>query len=85
VSETFAQGVRVDNAEAKLSAPGEAAPDSWVSTPSRPTPSPSFQANTVCLIAKAPLRPNTAYTVTVTALVDGKELRKSWTFTTGSE
>jgi hypothetical protein len=56
-----------------------------VSTPSRPTPSASFQGNTVCLIAKAPLRPHTTYTATVTGTVDGKPWRRTWTFTTGAE
>jgi uncharacterized protein YkwD len=85
VTATFPHGVRVENAEATLSGPGDAALAAWVSTPSRPTPSAAFQGSTVCLIAKAPLRSSTSYTATLRAVVDGKEVGKSWTFTTGRE
>jgi uncharacterized protein YkwD len=85
VTATFPLGVRVDNAEASLSGPGDAGVDAWVSTPARPTPGAAFQGNSLCLIAREPLRRNTTYTARLRAVVDGRPVRKSWTFTTGGE
>jgi hypothetical protein len=43
-----------------------------------------YQRNTICLFPKAPLKPNTTYTVTIKAMVDKAEWSKTWTFTTGA-
>jgi hypothetical protein len=84
VTVTFADGTNVENAEATLAGPEGVPLEAWVSTPSRPI-IPGRQKNTVCLIAKAPLRPHTTYTATVSGTVDGKPWRRTWTFTTGAE
>src|SRR5262249_8085555 len=45
----------------------------------------SYQRNTVCLIAKAPLGRNSKYTAQVKARVNGAEFQRTWSFTTGSD
>jgi hypothetical protein len=84
VTAIFPPGAKVENAEATLLGPNSATLEAWVSTPSRPATDRALQMNTVCIIAKAPLRPQTSYTVTVTATVDGRELWRTWRFTTGA-
>jgi len=54
----------------------------WLSSPERPF-DPRAQRNTVCLIAKSPLKPSTSYTVTLKAEVNGEEWKKTWSFVTG--
>jgi hypothetical protein len=54
----------------------------WLSSPEK-TGDEGLQRNTVCLIAREPLRPKTKYTVTVSARVDGEEWKQTWSFTTG--
>jgi uncharacterized protein YkwD len=59
----------------------------WLSSPERPA-NPAHadvQQNTVCLIAKSPLRYGTRYSVSVAAEVDGKPWRAEWAFTTVTE
>jgi hypothetical protein len=57
----------------------------WLSTPEEPAGGhKNYQRNTICLIAQAPLQPNTTYTVTVKAQVDKKEWSQTWSFTTGA-
>jgi uncharacterized protein YkwD len=85
VTVSFANGIKVEDAEASL-AEGTGGPlAAWVTTPTRPGADPRLQQNTVCLIARAPLKPRTTYTATVTARVDGKDWKRSWKFTTGAE
>jgi uncharacterized protein YkwD len=81
VTVTFPRGATVKSATASLRAGGADVP-SWISTPERPAQDAARQANTVCLIAKEPLRPQTAYTVTATARVNDEPWERSWTFTT---
>jgi hypothetical protein len=58
----------------------------WLSTPEKPAgDQKQFQRNTVCLIAKAPLKPNTTYTVTMKAKVNQKAWSESWSFTTSKK
>src|SRR5262249_24171556 len=52
----------------------------WLSAPDKPAYQPNYQANTVCLIAREPLAATTAYTVNVTARVNGKAWKKTWRF-----
>jgi uncharacterized protein YkwD len=85
VTATFAAATKVAGAEARLTGPDGEALDAWVSSPSRPAAGAQVQMNTVCIIAKTPLRPMTTYTATVNASVDGKDQRRSWSFTTGAE
>jgi Cysteine-rich secretory protein family len=57
--------------------------DFWLSTPEKPAGDQKlFQRNAVCLIAKAPLKPGTTYTVTIKAKVSQKAWSESWSFTT---
>jgi uncharacterized protein YkwD len=59
----------------------------WVTTPENPAPAGKsmFPTNmdTICLIAKSPLKPNTRYSVEVSAKVNGAPFAKTWTFATG--
>jgi hypothetical protein len=41
-----------------------------------------LQRNSVCLIARQPLRSGATYTMTVTARVDGADWKQTWSFTT---
>ncbi len=58
--------------------------EGWPSTPDKPARFDRPQPNTVCFIPKAPLRPLTEYQVNITATVDGKRRKETWTFKTGS-
>jgi hypothetical protein len=58
----------------------------WLSTPDKPAGGHGqFQRVTICLIAQAPLKPNTTYTVNVKAMVNKKEWSESWSFTTAKK
>jgi uncharacterized protein YkwD len=54
---------------------------SHVWTPEKPVAA-GVQRNSVGLIAKEPLKPDTAYTVWLSATVNGQERKESWTFRT---
>src|SRR5262249_15288918 len=41
----------------------------------------TFQRNTICVIAKAPFKPNSTYTVTIKAMAGKEEWTKTWSFT----
>jgi hypothetical protein len=64
---------------------GAADVDGWVSAPDKPATS-MFGDNlqTICFIAKQPLKSKTAYTAKATATVNGKPYELTWHFTTGS-
>jgi uncharacterized protein YkwD len=53
----------------------------YLSTPEKPA-SDFSQWNTVCLIPKEPLAEGTLYTAELTVEVDGKPVKKTWSFTT---
>jgi uncharacterized protein YkwD len=58
--------------------------DLWLSSPKQPA-NKQFaihQQNTICLIAKDPLKPKTTYSVHISAEVDGEQWTKDWAFTT---
>lgn len=55
-----------------------------LSTPEKPADA-RYQRNTVCLIAKEPLKPSTTYTVIVTAKTGTKPFTRTWSFTTVKE
>jgi hypothetical protein len=60
--------------------------DVWFFTPEKPAGAQKvFQRNVVCLIAKAPLKPSTTYTVAMKAKVNQKAWSESWTFTTAKK
>ncbi len=85
VTITFPNGQKVKNGaltlhEGSLSG---AAVDAWVSTPEKPADKMfGDNMNTICLIAKTPLKPGTIYVAEATADIDGKPFKKEWTFTT---
>ncbi len=58
--------------------------DAWVSSPEKPAGPNAVvaQQNSICLIAKAPLRPGVRYAVQVQAHVNGREWQRAWTFLT---
>ena len=84
VTAFFPQKERLQNAMGTLTRDkGEEVP-CWFSTPEMPA-NPKFsrnQDNTVCLIAKDPLAPNTTYHVRLLGTVAGKAWEKKWKFTT---
>lgn len=81
VTVTFPHGATVKDAVAHLAdADGHEVP-AWVSTPEK-TVDRELQRNSVCLIARQPLRPGARYTATVTARVDGAAWKRTWGFTT---
>ncbi|MFL5244569.1 MAG: CAP domain-containing protein, partial [Gemmataceae bacterium] len=81
VTVTFPASASVKQVTAVLKDAGGKEHAFWLSSPERPF-DPRTQRNTVCLIAKAPLKPSTAYTVTLKAEVNGTEWKKTWSFVT---
>jgi uncharacterized protein YkwD len=83
----FPPRTRVQDAAAHLNNKEENDIPLWLSAPGKPA-NPQYagsQQNTICLIAKKPLRPNTRYHVEVSATVNGAEWSAKWGFTTISE
>lgn len=80
ITVTFPPKAKVGGVVATLSDLGAEVP-AWVSTPVVPA-APKAQQNTVCLIAKDPLRPRTRYTFEMRATVDGRAFTLESTFTT---
>jgi uncharacterized protein YkwD len=56
----------------------------WLSTPEKPT-SPQLQRNSVCVIAKSPLKTGTVYMVTINAEVNGAPWQRKWSFVTAKK
>jgi hypothetical protein len=55
----------------------------WLSTPEKPAGGQTvFQQNSISLIAQAPLKPDTMYTVNLQAKVNNMDWKKTWSFTT---
>jgi uncharacterized protein YkwD len=84
VTITFPPGAVVRGVHIELREQPDRVVSAWVSTPEKPAASPPWQQNTVCLMARDCLRPHTSYAVTATAVVDGVEWRRTWSFTTGA-
>jgi hypothetical protein len=85
VTITFPNGQKVKNGTLTLHEGNSTGPivDAWVSTPEKPADKMfSDNMNTICLIAKQPLKRGTVYSAEATAEVDGKVFKKEWTFTT---
>lgn len=83
----FPPQTRIEKAAAHLSNKDENDIPLWLSAPDKPA-NPQFagsQQNTICLIAKKPLRPNTRYHVEISATVNGAAWSAQWGFTTVSE
>ena len=87
VTIAFPMGTQVRNGTAVLKNSAGREVACWFSTPEKPA-NKDFainQRSNVCLIAKEPLEPNTTYTVTVGADVDGRAWTRTWHFTTTTE
>jgi uncharacterized protein YkwD len=84
VTVTFRAGLSVRNARASLTDESCEEVAAWVSTPEQPA-DPRGQRNTVCLIAREPLRPATVYRVRVRAEVGGEAWARDWKFTTADD
>lgn len=75
---------KVAGVEAELIDSGGAKIEFHLSDPERPaTDFP--QQSTICLIPTKPLAANTSYKVSIKANVDGREVRKNWSFITREE
>jgi hypothetical protein len=84
VTITFPAGRIVRDVVATLEEDKGRAVPAWVSSPEEPAPpGERHQGDTVCLIPKAPLRPETTYKVSARAKVGGEGWSRSWRFTTG--
>jgi uncharacterized protein YkwD len=84
---TFPPQTRIENVAAHLSNKEEGDLPVWLSSPEKPA-NPHYagaQRDTICLIAKKPLRPNTRFHVEVSATVNGAAWSAKWDFRTLSE
>lgn len=83
----FPSRARIEEAAAHLSNKEERDVAVWLSTPEKPAnpKHADLQQNTICLIAKNPLLPNTRYHVEVSAKVNGEAWSAKWDFITVSE
>jgi uncharacterized protein YkwD len=79
----FPAGVRITGVTASLVQGDEEVPF-WLSTPERPV-AEGFQRNTVCLIARRPLKPDSSYTVRVSVRQGGKPWEQTWSFRTRAD
>jgi len=89
VTLTFPGGQRLKGGVITLkegSASGTAV-DAWTSAPDKPAPGGAGMfgdnMNSMCLIAKAPLKPETRYFAEVTGDLNGKPFTHTWSFKTG--
>jgi uncharacterized protein YkwD len=84
ITVTFAPQMRVRDVQAELKENSGRVVSVWLSTPEKPA-NPrhaNVQANTICLIARSPLRAGTTYTVSVNAKVSGEDWSRTWSFST---
>jgi uncharacterized protein YkwD len=81
VTVTFPRGAAVRGVTARLAANGKEVPV-WLTTPDKPL-HPLLQRNSACILARAPLKPETTYTVSVKARIAGKPWERKWSFMTG--
>lgn len=85
ITASFPQSVLVQNVTASLKDAGGKEVAAWLSSPEKPSVPGGYQRNTLCLIPKSPLQPNTTYRVTFTAKLNEKDWQRSWSFTTGQK
>lgn len=83
VTLSFYANERITNAAGELRNGGENVPV-WFSSPEKPSIDADTQQNTIVLIPRDPLKPNTRYTAMIRADVDGKPFTKTWSFVTGT-
>jgi len=80
ITALFGPGTKVTAATAKLTDDKGKVVDGWFSTPEKPAIA-GFPQRSLCFLPKAPLRPNTRYTVTFNAEVNDRTWRRTWSFT----
>jgi uncharacterized protein YkwD len=78
---TFPRTAVISKGDMKLKTEAGQDVTAWLSTPERSV-NQELQRNTLCLIAKQPLRPKTTYRVTAEAIVEGQPWTRTWSFTT---
>lgn len=71
----------VSDVNAKLRKKGGDEVECWLSTPAKPALE-SVSQNSIMLVPKTHLEPSTTYETSMSARVDGKPWRSTWTFTT---
>ncbi len=84
ITVVFGPRIGVTTAAAKLVDDKEAEVDGWLSTPEKPAIA-GYPQRSLCFLPKSPLRPDTRYTATFQAEVNGKPWRRTWSFTTVKE
>jgi uncharacterized protein YkwD/DNA-directed RNA polymerase subunit RPC12/RpoP len=84
ITALFGRRASVTAATAKLVDDKGMAVDGWLSTPEKPALT-GFPQRSLCLLPKTPLRPDTRYTVTFNAEVNGRPWRRTWSFATLKE
>jgi uncharacterized protein YkwD len=82
---TFSPGTRLDAVAARLTDKDDREVEIWLSWPGKPAIPKFPQRDTICLIARKSLAPNTRYHVEVTATVNGEAWSAKWSFTTITE
>lgn len=83
VTISFYGNERITNASGELRQ-GSAQVPIWFSSPEKPAFDVDTQQNTIVLIPQYPLQPNTRYTASIKAEVDGKPFSRTWSFLTGT-
>lgn len=81
ITANFPSRVTVKEATAKLMDDKGAAVEGWFSTPAKPAIA-DFPQRSLCFLPRAPLKPDTRYTMTFKAEVEGKPWQRTWSFTT---
>ena len=81
ITALFGQQPEVTTVTAKLTDAKGAAVDGWLSTPEKPAIA-GYPQRSLCFLAKTPLRPDTRYSMTFNAEVNGRPWRRTWNFTT---
>ena len=82
VTATFARSQKVTGAAARLTDEKGKTVPVWVYSPERPAYDRDTQQNTITIIPRDYLLPDTRYTVKVEAVVDGMKWREQWNFKT---
>ena len=83
VTVSFVKGQKVTSASLTLTNSHDTIMKGFYSDPEHPFNAGSGE-NTVCLVPTYPLVRDERYTAGLSALVDGKQVKETWSFTTGS-
>jgi hypothetical protein len=85
VTVMFPEAAKIEGVTALLKDAAGKEVAGWLSTPEKPAYRVESQYNAVCLIPKTRLRAGATYTATVTAKVDGKDWKRTWSFQTAGK